>query len=127
MSSSQVLDIDALLAPIPGQHPAGEDLRYLGTYDAIEEARREELPIEDDSPWQRPVKIANWPEVFDLATTALATRSKDLQLAAWLTEALVKLHGFAGLREGFLLLQGLLEELLGDALPNNARRGAGIS
>jgi type VI secretion system protein ImpA len=117
MASSQVLDIDALLAPIPGEHPAGEELRYLGTYDAIEEARREELPIEDDSPWRRPVKIANWPEVFDLATTTLATRSKDLQLAAWLTEALVKLHGFAGLRDGFLLLQGLLEDFWAELYP----------
>jgi type VI secretion system protein ImpA len=117
MSSSQVLDIDALLAPIPGQHPAGEELRYLGTYDAIEEARREELPIEDGSLWQRPVKMANWPEVFNLATTALATRSKDLQLAVWLTEALVKLHGFAGLREGFLLLQGLLEDFWAELYP----------
>ena len=34
--------------------------------------------------------------MIDLATEALATKSKDLQIAAWLVEALVKRHGFAG-------------------------------
>src|SRR5205807_442972 len=34
--------------------------------------------------------------------------TKDLQLAAWLTEALLNLEGFAGLRQGLTLCTGLV-------------------
>ena len=37
----------------------------------------------------------------------IATKSKDLQLAAWLTDALVRTEGFAGLKQGLQLLQGM--------------------
>ena len=42
-----------------------------------------------------------------LSTEALANQSKDLQIAAWLTEALVRLEGFAGLKQGLQLLNDL--------------------
>ena len=45
MPSPPILDIEALLAPIPGENPAGKDVRYDGTHDAIKEARR----ADDDS------------------------------------------------------------------------------
>jgi len=97
---------DNLLNPIPGENPSGEDLRYAPIYDKIKEARREE----DESAqgeWVRDVKKADYPLVIKLATEALATQSKDLQIAAWLTEALVKVEGFAGLKQGLQLLQDL--------------------
>ena len=108
MSALQVLDIEALLMPIPGDNPAGESLRYAGPYDAIQEARRADDDLEQGE-WRREIKAADWHAVLDLATAALATRSKDLQIAAWLTEALVKQHGFAGLFEGLTLLRELQE------------------
>jgi type VI secretion system protein ImpA len=88
MPSSQNLDLEALLAPIPGENPAGRSLRYEGTYDAIQEARRadDDLP---QGPWQRARKVADWAGVIQLASEALSTKSKDLQIAAWLVEALV--------------------------------------
>ena len=106
MTSPETLDFNALLAPIPGENPAGESIRYAGTYDAIQEARRadEDLP---QGEWQREVKTADWAAVIQLATEALVSKSKDLQVAAWLVEALVKRHGFAGLRDGFRLLREL--------------------
>src|ERR1700722_19577701 len=97
---------DNLLNPIPGENPSGEDLRYEDIYGQIKEARREE----DDSAqgeWVHEVKKADYPLVVKLATEAIATRSKDLQLAAWLTDALVRVEGFSGLKQGLLLLQGL--------------------
>src|SRR5712692_2804278 len=109
MSSLQVLDVEALLDPIPGENPAGEYLRYAGTYDAIEAARREDPPEADDSIWKRELKTADWPAVIELCTTALQTQSKDVQIAAWLTEALVKQYGCAGLRDGLRLLRELQE------------------
>ena len=39
----------------------------------------------------------------------LARRSKDLQVAAWLTEALTRTYGFPGLRDGLRVLRGLHE------------------
>jgi type VI secretion system protein ImpA len=40
----------------------------------------------------------------------LSTEGKDLQVAAWLAEALVKRHGSAGLRDGLKILRGLHEQ-----------------
>ena len=106
MSSPQILDLTTLLAPIPGDNPAGESLFYTDTYDAIKEARRADETLEQGE-WQRDLKTADWPAVMALATAAIATRSKDLQIASWLVEALVRQHCFAGLRDGLRLLQGL--------------------
>jgi type VI secretion system protein ImpA len=99
---------EGLLNPIPGDNPSGKTLRYDPVYDKIREARREEdvLPQGD---WSREVKKADFPLVIKLTTEALSTKSKDLQLAAWLTEAVVFRDHIAGLREGLDLLRGFME------------------
>jgi type VI secretion system protein ImpA len=106
MASFAVVDLNALLAPISGENPAGEPVRYTGVYDAIKEARRadDDLPMGE---WQREAKAADWPAVINLCSETIGKRSKDLQIGAWLVEALVKRHGFAGLREGLVLLREL--------------------
>jgi type VI secretion system protein ImpA len=50
-----------------------------------------------------------WQTVADAATELIATQSKDLESAAWLAEALLRLEGFVGLRDAFNLIQGLVE------------------
>jgi type VI secretion system protein ImpA len=99
---------DDLLTPIPGGNPSGVNLYYSSVYDQLWEARRQ-----DDSgpqvPWERQRKTADHRLVVELAAENLAVRSKDLQLAAWLTEALIWRRGFAGLREGLDLILGLLQ------------------
>ena len=97
-----------LLNPIPGENPSGENLRYQPVYDKIKEARREEEAVTEGAV-QRPAKVPNWPQVLDLCQEQIATKSKDLQLAVWLTEALTKSSGFAGMLEGLTLCRGLLE------------------
>jgi type VI secretion system protein ImpA len=99
---------EGLLNPIPGDNPSGKNLRYDPLYDKIREARREEeaLPQGD---WSRDVKKADYPLVIKLATEVLSTKSKDLQIAVWLTEAILFRDHIAGLREGLDLLKGLLE------------------
>jgi len=102
------VDLEKLLQPITGDNPSGQDLRYEPVYDEIKEARREE----EDNPqgdWATERKVADWQEVIKLTTECLTTQSKDLQLAAWLTEALLRKEGFGGLRSGLELLKGLLE------------------
>ena len=114
MPSVQTIDFAALLTEIPGNNPAGEDLRYEGTYDTLQAHMREDDDLEQGD-WQRETKAANWGAVIETATAALTVKSKDLQIAAWLTRALGKRHGFAGLRDGFQLLREL-EERFWDTL-----------
>lgn len=102
------IDIEALLASIPGDNPAGQNLQYSGLHDEIREARREDEDLEQGA-WKHDRKSADWSRVIGLATEALAARTKDLQVAAWLAEALVKTNGFIGLRDGLRVMRGLLE------------------
>src|SRR5690606_8291598 len=105
-----------LLAPIPGENPAGVYLRYDPVYDQIREARRED----DDLPrgdWETTRKVADWPQVIRLAADTLSKRSKDLQVAAWLTEAWLRRDGFPGLRKGLELLRELLERYWDSVYP----------
>ncbi|MGH7674416.1 MAG: type VI secretion system protein TssA, partial [Gemmatimonadales bacterium] len=107
---------DDLLQPIPGANPGGVSLRYDPLFDKIKEARR----ADDDVPqgeWTRARKSADWPLVIKLAGEALATKSKDLQLAAWLTEALLRQESLSGFRSGLTLLQGLLERFWDNLYP----------
>ena len=99
---------DDLLTPIPGANPGGSDLRYE-LYDIIREARREEI----DAPtggWDRPRKTADWPLVVKEAGNALATKSKDLQLAVWLVEASYHRESFAGFTAAVRMTAQLLEK-----------------
>jgi type VI secretion system protein ImpA len=98
-----------LLTPIAGDNPSGANLRYDPVYDQIKEARRQD----DTGPqgdWQRERKVADYRQVLDLAGKALAERSKDLQLAVWVTEAALHREKFPGLQQGLDLLRGLLEQ-----------------
>src|SRR5271165_3484908 len=97
-----------LLVPIPGDNPAGQDLRFAPIYDKIKEARREDDDLNQGA-WQRERKLADHPLVIKLIQEAIAKQSKDLQLAAWLTESLLKRHGYPGFEEGLKLCHGLVE------------------
>lgn len=101
-----VIDIERLLQPISEDNPSGESLQYSGLYDEIREARRasDGLP---QGQWQEELKVADYRQVINLTVPALETQTKDLQIAVWLTEALVKEHDFAGLRDGLKLVIGL--------------------
>jgi len=99
---------EGLLTPIPGDNPSGKTLRYDPVYDKIREARREE-DVLPQGEWSREVKKADYLIVIKLATEALSTKSKDLQLAAWLTEAVMFRDHLGGLREGLDLVRGYLE------------------
>ena len=104
------LDIRDLLEPIPGSNPAGESLRYQGTYDRIAEARREDDPKLSQGIYKSTLKRADWTTVEALCVEALTTRTKDLQLAGWLLESWIHRYGFAGVARGLALMAGLCQE-----------------
>ena len=82
----QVIDIKMLLTPISDESPTGEDLSFSTEFSEIKEARR----ADDDLPqgeWTRENKVAEWASVQQRTVDLLHTRTKDLQLAAWLSEA----------------------------------------
>lgn len=102
------IDLDILLAPISASRPAGESVEFDAVSDEIKQARQADAEYLSQGDWVATPKVADWPRVKQLAMEVLAKQSKDLQMAGWLTEALVHLHGFSGARDGFTLLSHLL-------------------
>ena len=112
MATPPSIDVDGLLAPIPGDLPAGPPVSFT-LRQKLEEARKEvrledfapDDPMRPDSP-----KVADWHGILRLTEETLTDSSKDLLVGARLMEALVKEYGFAGLRDGLRLLRRLVEE-----------------
>ena len=118
MPSAETLEFAKLLKPIAGPKPTGADLRadsspgslYYAVKDARTAARNAErlqaTGEEDDKANAAP---PDWKAVLQNAVKALAEKTKDLEVTAYLIEAQVRLHGFAGLRDGFRLARELVE------------------
>jgi type VI secretion system protein ImpA len=100
-----LLNFEELLTPLAGEEgEAGPKVPFT-VKDKLAELRKErEDPLDPEGS-----KKADWPETVRLAKETLTSTSKDLQVAAQLTEALVHLHGFLGLRDGLRLLRELVE------------------
>jgi len=107
--------LEMLLMPVPGAAPTGIDLRrdssarslYFQLKDARTAARASERAAE--AAGEVGGLAAEWRTVFDIAQTSIAQHSKDLEIAAWLIEALARLEGFAGLELGFRLIETMVE------------------
>lgn len=99
---------DNLLAPISPDRPAGEDLQATQDWVDLKKARPNPYEVADKGIWE-PVESSNsgWAVLRELASAALERKSKDLRIAIWLTEASIRLHGFAGLRDGMWLIREL--------------------
>lgn len=114
---SEPIDVPTLLAPLStGEQGVGVDLRadfsaqspYQLLRDARSAARAEERARDADGDTDGP-EAAGWRDVLAVGQKALGAQSKDVEVAAWLTEALVRLHGLAGLTAGARLISGLCE------------------
>ncbi|QNM95336.1 type VI secretion system protein TssA [Chitinimonas koreensis] len=103
------IPLDELLLPIEPDRPTGKSVRGNGVYTAIREARREDDSTLQMGIWTHELKQADWDKVSDLAAHALISKSKDLQLAAWLLEAQIAKAGFEAIPACMLLMQALCE------------------
>lgn len=110
-------DFDALVRPLELPSRCGEDLMFSDVFDDIQEARRHDDPSLDQGEWVTELKEADWARVVRLCSELLASRTKDLRIAAWLAEALAKTRGLAGLGYGYLLLARLCENYWDDIHP----------
>lgn len=110
MASPPLLDFAALIEPVPGENPAGDSIPFE-VKQKLEEGRKEDNPDDfaPDDPARQNLKKADWPSVIRVAKETLTRSSKDLLVAARLTEGLTRQHGYAGLRDGLHLLYELVE------------------
>ncbi|MGI4831086.1 MAG: type VI secretion system domain-containing protein [Janthinobacterium lividum] len=106
-----------LLRPIPGEAPAGVDLAYDKLYDQIKEARQEDDESLPAGSWTRAPKKADRSLILRVAGEALATRSKDLRLAGWYFESLLRREGFPQFTPILEALRALQEQFWGGLYP----------
>lgn len=117
------VDLAALLQPLPGDAPVGVDLRgdaspqslYYRLRDARAEARAAERAMEVEDAAAAPPP--QWRTIRELGIEAIATHSKDLEIAAWLTEALLRSDGLVGFNAGVRLMHGLVEQFWDELFP----------
>jgi type VI secretion system protein ImpA len=124
MASAEVLEFEKLLNDISEESPAGPPLRddvdlsakFYEIRTARNEARTAERAYrdyqtmsEDEKELEGRPDSPDWHVVSSAAMTILEENSKDIWIAAWAVEALVRQHGFAGLRDGFRLIRELCD------------------
>jgi type VI secretion system protein ImpA len=104
------MNLELLVKPLESAlGPCGEDLMFSAEFDEIQDARRFDDPSIAQGEWVTDVKEADWGRVIRVCEALLGNRSKDLRLAAWLTEAWARSRGLAGLADGYTLLTLLCE------------------
>jgi len=111
------LGLAAMLAPLAGEAPCGVDLREdfapQAPYRVLRNARNAARTAErqaDANPEADGGVPAEWRGVRQIGVKLLTESSKDIEIAAWLTEALVRLDGLAGLTLGAQLIAGLARD-----------------
>lgn len=100
-------DIELLLAPLPGDHPCGENLEYDPGFHALQAAAAGK-PERQYGATIIAAEPPDWPAVREQALV-LASRTRDLRLAVWLIRSAAHTDGIVGAVNGLQLLRGLLE------------------
>ena len=120
------LKIKTLLQPIDEDNPTGcdlrEDTRHDSIYYQLKDARKKARAIERrhmENADEIIIEADNWKTVYKLAIKVLTEISKDIEVACWLLEALVRQKGFIGLTEGYQLLNGLISTYWDGLFPKN--------
>lgn len=123
MASEQIIPLEQLLEPISTDSPVGTDIRENASptspYYAIKDARNAARAAERNNIFDNDTSEADthWRKILELAPEILTNQAKDLEIASWYVEALVRRHGFQGLRDGFKLIYGLINNFWNDLYP----------
>jgi len=118
------LDLETLLTPISAESPTGIDVRtdfspasnYFRLRDARADARAAERAADTD-PAAEGTSAESWRTVRSLSVKILSEQAKDLEVAAWLTEALLRSDGLSGLAFGAQVIGGLAERYWDQLFP----------
>ncbi len=114
--ATSLLGIDALFAAIPGSEPGGPNPKTIRDKDPLRDptqldrSRREAVEKGHSLPVDDPSRLKQWRDLMKLAQDLFTTRSKNLGWAIAVVDAAVRVHGFAGAREGFQFLTRLTNE-----------------
>lgn len=117
-----IIDLEQItaqsLSPLPGDSPAGENARYEDAYDAVkvEVSKLTALAAGEEG--------VDWELVVSNSADLLAQKTKDLNLAAFLSLGLLKLEHYAGLLAGLNILLGLMDAFWEDGFPPKRRMKA---
>lgn len=117
MPTPDLLPFDTLLAPIRDDAPTGDNPRRTAAladkFDKVSQAfitasrvaKQEDTA--DGGPTTTPVKL--WGPVIAPATEFLTKQAKDMEVANFLAQALIRVNGLTGVRDGLRLLRELVE------------------
>jgi type VI secretion system protein ImpA len=108
MTTDIEAELGPLLQPISEAEPCGPAMRSDPVFTEIRLAREEDDPTLPMGQWERPLKKADWALINERCRAFLATRTKDLQLAAWLLEAWTRQTGWVGFEKGLCLVNELV-------------------
>lgn len=123
MSSEAIIDINSLLEPVSEDNPVGSDIREdaspSSAYYSIKDARNSARAAERNSMFDGGSSEAddNWRKILELAPEILKNNAKDLEIASWYTEALIRRHGFPGLKAGFSIIRQMIEKYWDNLYP----------
>ena len=123
ISVADTIDLDRLMANISEDSPCGSDLRqdfslgslYLKIKDARSEARRLERVIDMDGDGASP--DGAWEVVFSTGIEILSAHAKDLEIAAWVAEAAVRLEGLEAFGAMLALSKYFIDTYWDDIFP----------
>jgi len=108
-----IKNMEELIAPISEDQPTGVDIRedraLDSLYQKIKDARNTARGLERKYSADGDNPLDYWKIVLEIAPEILKTQSKDLDIACWYVEALVRLEGFRGLHDGIELIAQLVE------------------
>ncbi len=123
MASEQIIPLDQLLTPISDDSATGIDIREnpspTSPYYSIKDARNAARAAERNNIFDNDNSEADsqWRKILELAPDILINQAKDLEVASWYVEALVRRYGYQGLRDGFKLIYGLIQNFWNELYP----------
>ncbi|MSP52707.1 MAG: type VI secretion system protein TssA [Gammaproteobacteria bacterium] len=106
--------VERCITPISAAYPVGIDLRtdtaMHSRYYQIKDRRNAARDLERrQAQGENTDERADWNTIAQLCAETLTDTAKDLEVASWLVESLVRLEGVSGFVTGFTILSGLLE------------------
>lgn len=119
MAFPQVLDIESLTNPISEESPSGVELRssehaneFFDLREIFNQSNKAERDIQTALAFPDEefldLKDPEWEEVRERSIHILSSYSKDVSVASWLIEAVMRIDGIPGLRDGFKLMLELV-------------------
>ncbi len=121
-----VIDVAALVAPIAGDNPCGPNLRVdpadNSPWYVLRRLQKDARTLEQQAAMNAALSdgvadsaaeqdaLKAWGALFELSEKTTKETSKDILIASWIVESLVRTHGFAGLRDAFTFTAELVAQ-----------------